>query len=399
VSIRALLLSLLLLNCSLIGCLSEEEDEDTGFEWQEKVEIPCNIDLREDLVCKEYLTGFETPIASIHHPSEEEIWIADLSGVISAWDGVELRTVANFSSIVSRCHIEQGLLSFAFEENFNSTQTVLLSYVETGQCEGPNDSSLILADSKVVNGTIDVSSVRILREISQPYRNHNGGHLIGIGNQQYLWGLGDGGGSNSPFKNSQNLSSPLGAIHLMEYSNGTVNPVSNATDTNPYILHSGVRNPWRFDLDPNNGLWITDVGQNCFEEVNYVPLNESKNLGWSVNEGFNQFSATEECGSTPLNSDSNYTDPVVTYPHEGGNCSISGGEWMDWGAPALRDGYLYGDFCTGSIWLTKADGTSWDTELIAQSGTMIVGFGHSLNDDLLIFSWAGIIYVLEEKQS
>jgi len=400
---RTLLACILLLNCSLVGCLSSEE-EDTGYEWPERVEVSCNLDLRDDLICKEYLTGFETPIASIHHPSEDEIWIADLSGVISAWDGEELRTVANLSSIVSRCHIEQGLLSFVFEENFNTTQTVLLSYIGNGTvgtstCEGSNDSNLIIADSTVVNGTIDIASVRPLREISQPYRNHNGGHLLGIGNNQYLWGLGDGGGSNSPFKNAQNLSSPLGAIHLMEYANGTISPVSNSTDTNPYILHSGLRNPWRFDVDPNNGLWITDVGQNCYEEVNYVPLHEPSNLGWSVNEGMHQFNPTEECGSTPLNTDSNYTDPVVTYPHEGGNCSISGGEWMDWGAPALRDGYLYGDFCTGSIWLAKANGSAWDAELIAQTGTMIVGFGHSLNDDLLIFSWAGIIYVLEENIS
>ena len=97
---RTLLLTVLLLTCSLSGCFGEEE-EDTGFQWQEKVEIPCDAELVEGLACKEYLTGFVTPVASIHHPQENEIWIADLSGIISAWDGENLRTVANLSEFVS----------------------------------------------------------------------------------------------------------------------------------------------------------------------------------------------------------------------------------------------------------------------------------------------------------
>ncbi|MCP2504468.1 MAG: PQQ-dependent sugar dehydrogenase [Candidatus Poseidoniaceae archaeon] len=387
----------ILLTGTVSGCLQEEVVEPTtGFEWQEKVEIPCNSDLKPGLVCKEYLSGFETPVVSLHHPQESEIWIGDLNGVISSWDGESLRIVANLSEIVSRCHLEQGLLSFVFEEDFNSTQKVLLSYVESGVCEGPNQSKLILADASVENGTINVSSVRPLREVPQPYRNHNGGHLLGIGMNQYLWGLGDGGGANSPNKTAQNLSSPLGAIHLMKYQNGQVTPVLENTNQNPYILHHGLRNPWRFDVDPSGGLWITDVGQSCFEEINYVSLNESHNLGWSMREGYHEFDPLAECGSTPLNNDSNYTDPIEVYPHEGGNCSISGGEWMDWGAEPLRDGYLYGDFCTGTIWLIQEEAGNWSSEVIAQTGTMIVGFGHSLDDDLLIFSWAGTIYVLED---
>lgn len=391
---------LVLLLPVLSGCIAEEEAQEVkppGFEWQERVEIPCNSDLKAGLVCEEYLTGFETPVVSLHHPQESEIWIADLSGLISAWDGENLRIVANMTELVSLCHLEQGLLSFVFDEDFNTSKKVLLSYVENGVCEGPNESKLILADASVENGAINVSSIRPLREVPQPYRNHNGGHLMGIGNNQYLWGLGDGGGANDPNQTGQNLSSPLGAIHLLEYKEGDVSPVLEDTSRNPYILHHGLRNPWRFDVDPSGGLWIADVGQKCFEEINYVPLNESHNLGWSMQEGFHEFNATAECGSTPLNSDSNYTDPVEVYPHEGGNCSISGGEWMDWGPDPLRDGYLYGDFCTGTIWLITGTPGNWSTEVIAQTGTMIVGFGHSLDDELLIFSWAGTIYVLKES--
>jgi len=388
---------LVLLLPALSGCVAEEREVKTpGFEWQEKMEIPCNSNLKDGLVCEEYLTGFVTPVVGLHHPQESEIWIADLSGVISAWDGESLRIVVNMTDLVSLCHLEQGLLSFVFAEDFNTSQKVLLSYVEDGICEGPNQSKLVLADAVVENGEINVSTIRPLREVPQPYRNHNGGHLLGIGNNQYLWGLGDGGGSNDPNQTSQNLSSPLGAIHLVEYKNGDVSPVLDDPSRNPYILHHGLRNPWRFDVDPSGGLWIADVGQKCFEEINYVPLHEPHNLGWSMREGFHEFNESAACGSSPVNSDSNYTDPIEVYPHEGGNCSISGGEWMDWGPDPLRDGYLYGDFCTGTVWLITGTLGNWSSEIIAQTGTMIVGFGHGLDDELLIFSWAGTIYVLKD---
>ena len=396
---QVIFLTFLLLTCSLTGCFGEEPVEPkSGFEWQEKVEIPCNTQLIDGLVCKEYLDGFETPVVSIQHPQEAEVWIADLNGVISAWDGENRRIVANLSEFVSNCHTEQGLLSFAFDEDYNETNKVLLSYVDIGINCG-YESNLVLADVSVENGMLNISTIRPLREVPQPFRNHNGGHLLGIGNHQYLWGLGDGGGSNSPNKTAQNLSSPFGSIHLMEYQNGQVNPVLEDLSRNPYILHHGLRNPWRFDVDPSGGLWIADVGQTCFEEINYVPLNESHNLGWSMHEGYHEFNPELDCGTTPLNNDSNYTDPVAVYPHEGGNCSVSGGEWMDWGAQPLRDGYLYGDFCTGTIWVIRDQGGVWESEVVAQTGTMIVGFGHSHNDDLLIFSWAGTIYVLEESES
>ena len=396
---RAIFLTCLLITCTLSGCFGEEPEEPrSGFEWQEKVEISCNTQLIDGLVCREYLSGFETPIASIQHPQDAEVWIADLNGVISAWDGETRRIVANLSEFVSNCHNEQGLLSFAFDEDYNVTKKVLLSYVDIGINCG-YEANLVLADVSVEDGMLDISTVRALREVPQPFRNHNGGHLLGIGNHQYLWGLGDGGGSNSPNKTAQNLSSPFGSIHLMEYQNGQVSPVLEDLSRNPYILHHGLRNPWRFDVDPSGGLWIADVGQTCFEEINYVPMNESHNLGWSKREGYHEFNPELDCGTTPLNNDSNYTDPVAVYPHEGGNCSVSGGEWMDWGAQPLRDGYLYGDFCTGTIWIIRDQGGVWESEVVSQTGTMIVGFGHSHNNDLLIFSWAGTIYVLEESES
>lgn len=396
---KVLMLAILIVSSSMVGCFSEDDiiEEDPGYVWQEKVEIPCDLPNREDLICTEYLTGFETPILSLKNPVSDELWLVDLSGNITAWDGTLSRSVAHLNDLVSRCHYEQGLLGMEFDENYADSGMVLLSYVENGTCEGPNQSGLILAEAKIENGVLNESSIVVLREIEQPYRNHNGGHLLGIGNNQYLWGLGDGGGANDPYENGQNFTSPLGAIHLFHYLNNTISPVLNNTDGDSYILHYGLRNPWRFDVDPDGGLWIADVGQQCWEEINLVSTTEPSNLGWSEREGFDRFVPDSDCRheSEPVGEE--FVDPVAVYSHEEGRCSVSGGYWMDWGPSSLQGGYMYGDFCSGTIWLIKMDSNgNWLPEEIDNTGTMIVGFGHGLNDELLIFSWAGSIYQISE---
>ena len=232
-------------------------------------------------------------------------------------------------------------------------------------------------------------------EIEQPKRNHNGGHVLSLENGNYLWGLGDGGGRFDPDGNGQNNSNLLGSILLFSYNNETITPVLENNGSNPFILHHGLRNPWRFDVDPEDRLWIADVGQNCWEEVNLVSMTEQKNMGWAIMEGF--FPISENCdNSENFSSDvDEFTEPVFTYSHEGGNCSITGGFWMNWGPEILRDGYLFGDFCTGNIWLLKQEDGAWVDSHIGTSGGMIVGFGRGLNDDLLVFHWTGeVIQIL-----
>ncbi|MEC7704443.1 MAG: PQQ-dependent sugar dehydrogenase [Candidatus Thermoplasmatota archaeon] len=385
---------LLFFTASFAGCLGSEEEQKSPFAWQERVEVPCTPIDNPDLECDIYLDGFETPVLSIKHPTEEEIWIVDLSGNITSWDGVNTRLVANLTGMVSDCHYEQGLFGMAFDEDFNETGAVLLSYVENGTCEGPNESSLILGEAIVENGTIDSNSIRVLRTVEEPFRNHNGGHILHIGNHQYLWGVGDGGSAMDPNGNGQNTSSPLGAIHIMNYSNGSIQPVMQNNTGDPYILHHGLRNPWRFDVDPQNRLWIADVGQYCYEEINVVPLMQQSNFGWAVREGFHALDESRSCNEGISEPPSDMVDPILEYGHDAGNCSVTGGQWMDWGPSSLRDGYLYGDFCSGSVWLISESNGEWVSQDVATLGTMIVGFGPGLNGELLIFSWAGTIYNL-----
>ena len=158
-------------------------------------------------------------------------------------------------------------------------------------------------------------------------------------------------------------------------------------------MHYGLRNPWRFDLDSNDRLWIADVGQSCWEEINLVTMDNQANLGWAEMEGFQPVDGSAPCESPNENysNDVGYTMPVATYAHTGGNCSITGGFWMDWGPEELRGGYLYGDFCSGSIWILKEENGEWSQNYIGSSGGMIVGFGQGLGGELLALHWTGEI--------
>jgi glucose/arabinose dehydrogenase len=399
---------LLLLSTFSVGCLSAN-DSDDGFDWPDPSENRCNLDidalqelaeLREgvelgdsvSLDCDLFIEGFDAPHHSLINPSNGDLWIVYLSGFIKSWDGGNLEDVADLSSLVSRCHMEQGLLGLAFTDDPNM---VLLSYVEDGVCEGENQSDLILSYATVDedNGKIDAENITVLKRIEQPNRNHNGGFLLHAGDGSFLWGIGDGGGANDPDSNGQDNSTELGTILFFELENGGLVPAINDSSENPLILHHGLRNPWRFDLDTEGRLWIADVGQNCWEEVNLVTIDEKANLGWAEREGFQTFYEGASCSEVADMADPNYVDPVFAYPHQNGNCSITGGYWMDWGPEVLQEGYLYGDFCTGAIWLLKEshEESVWEETLVGYSGGMIVGFGEGPEGGLLVFHWTGEI--------
>lgn len=394
--ITTLVLTALFVLAPLSGCLEAEEEEPAGFEWGTRNQPECSpVDI--NITCKEYLSGFTTPTNSLHHPTEDEIWISDLDGRIVAWNGDEKRLVANISSLISNCHTEAGLLGFAFASDFVNASQILFTYIGTANCETKEVTNLFLAVGDVNDGVVTPDSIQVLREIEQPYRNHNGGHLLALGNHSYLWGVGDGGGSNDPQGHGQDSTSPLGTIQHFHYASGTIAPVHNTTGTDQdYTLHQGLRNPWKFDVDDQGRLWIADVGQNCFEEISMVPVLQPTNFGWSEREGNREFTDPNDCTKPPSTPPEGMTDPVVVYEHQDGRCSISGGLYMDWGPEAWQDGYMYGDFCSGDIWLTVENGQGqWEGELLLDAETLLVGFGRGLNDELLLFTWGGTIFEID----
>ena len=390
----ALALALLILSSLCVGCFGGDSDDE--FEWPDPISDGC--ELNYDLECSILLQLGETAHHSLINPLDGKMWIVFLGGAIKSWDGENLEDVADLSGLVSRCHMEQGLLGLSLDSNFVETKVVLLSYVEDGACEGENQSDLVLASSKIgEDGRIEMDSVTVLKRVEQPYRNHNGGFLLHVGNGSYLWGIGDGGSANDPHSNGQDSSSALGTIQLFEFRNNEIKSILDNSTGDPFVLHYGLRNPWRFDIGVNGDLWIADVGQNCWEEINLVTLDMRSNLGWGDREGFQEFYEGVSCTDEIQESDQSLTDPVLTYPHENGNCSVTGGYWMDWGPEVLRNGYLYADFCTGSIWILEEFEGEWTESYVGNSGGMIVGFGEGLNGEVIVFHWTGDIVKISQK--
>jgi len=407
--LRIILLSFLLLTTCLSGCTSEVDDTEEKppkpkFSWPEQVEAGCDASASNVLKCTPYYdveNESEHAVLTLRHPISDSLWVVSLDGHILILENGDdypklVGKAGDLSSIVSRCHYEQGLLGMAFDQDFINTSMILLVYNEDKTCESKKDSNIILAHAKVENNLINLDTVETLVEVNKSNRNHNGGHILPIGNHQYLWSIGDGGGSFDPNGNGQNKSNILGTIQLINYRDGELLSVDNDSSNNTQTLHHGLRNSWRFDVDPSGNLWIADVGQNCFEEINMVPVFQSSNFGWSEREGFHELDREGGCDSEIAEENPEFTDPIIEYSHEEGDCSVTGGYWMDWGPDSLRDGYLYGDFCTGNIWLIQNSDEEWVSQHIVQLETMIVGFGRGINDELLIFSWAGTIYQLDD---
>ena len=383
-----------MLSSLCMGCFGGDSDD--GFEWPDPVSDGCNMDY--DLECSTLLQLGETAHHSLINPLDGNMWIVFLGGMIKSWDGENLEDVADLSDLVSRCHMEQGLLGFSFDSDYVESNIVLLSYVEDGTCEGENQSDLVLSSAKIGDaGVMDMDSITVLKRIEQPYRNHNGGYLLHVGNGNYLWGVGDGGSANDPHGNGQDPSNPLGTIQLFEFRGNEIVAVLDNSTGDPFVLHYGLRNPWRFDVSDDGDLWIADVGQNCWEEVNLVTLDKRSNLGWGDREGFQEFYEGVSCTEERGESDIDVTDPILAYPHQEGNCSITGGYWMDWGPESLRNGYIYGDFCTGSIWIIEEIDGEWTETKIGNSGGMIVGFGEGMNGEIIVFHWTGDIVEISQK--
>jgi glucose/arabinose dehydrogenase len=201
--------------------------------------------------------------------------------------------------------------------------------------------------------------------IDQPYRNHNGGDLaIGPDGLLYI-GLGDGGSGGDPERRALDVGSVLGKILRIDpaaagdqpYAVPPDNPFAGTAGAAPEVWSIGLRNPWKFTFDPVTGdLWVADVGQNQFEEVNVVPPGADGAIaGRAVSFGWSAFEGTERYN--PDQPAEGHVAPVLTYRHGADGCSISGGApYRGEAIPDLWGGYVYSDYCSGRIWVLDLAG-------------------------------------------
>ncbi len=288
---------------------------------------------------------------------------------------------------------ENGLLGMAFSPSGNS---LYLSYTDLQQnsqiVQYPMSGQEVLEDQ-----------ARTVLSVPQPACNHNGG-AIAFGPDGYLWlGFGDGGGSDDQFGHGQNLDSLLGAMLRIDPSANTTQAEYSIPADNPFsrggglpeIWAYGARNPWRFSFDIETGnLWIGDVGQNEWEEVNVVqPNNQGSqgiNLGWPLFEGNERFSGTD----TPQN----LRFPDFAYSHDHG-CSITGGYVYRGSAIAgLYGTYVFGDYCESRLWGLResASGGYEQFELgVAVPTATLVSFGQDAAGELYVLSFDDTVYRLD----
>jgi uncharacterized protein (TIGR03437 family) len=275
---------------------------------------------------------------------------------------------------------ERGLLGLAFPPGFAGKQRFYVNYTDL------NGDTVIAMYRVTSNPDIaDPASETVLLNITQPYENHNGGQLR-FGPDGYLYiGMGDGGSSGDPQNNAQNRGSLLGKLLRIDVESepGRVrippdNPFVNTSGARPEVWAYGLRNPWRFSFDRATGdLFIADVGQNAWEEVNFTPASSrgGENYGWPQVEGL-------VCYRSGCSMDG-VTMPVTVYGHQNGDCSVTGG-FMYRGnlSPGLRGTYLYADYCTGRTRILRREGDRWVSSVALTPGGEITTFGESEDGEI-----------------
>ncbi len=296
---------------------------------------------------------------------------------------------------------ELGLLGLAFHPRFASNGFFYVNYTVTDTLSGYPYQSII-ARFKVSGSnpdSADRSSEVVLMRISQPYSNHKGGQLA-FGPDGYLYcGLGDGGSGGDPQGNGQNTSTWLGKILRinvdsaappLNYSIPPDNPFFNDTSSTvkKEIFAYGLRNPWRFSFDvPGGGtLWVGDVGQNLWEEIDTVQ--SGKNYGWNIMEGFHCYNPPSNCDTTGL------TMPIWEYDHNG-KCAIIGGfVYRGSMIPSLRGKYIYGDYCSAQVWALDPNPPGPPVNsLLFTAGSMITSFGTDQHGEMYVCGYNnGVIY-------
>lgn len=362
------------------------------------------------------LNGPSDTVLLLSPPDDDRLFLVVQSGEIRIIENgsllptpfLDISTKVNFFGFGD----ERGLLSMAFDPNYADNGQFYVYYTGTS---GPNGNAVL--ERYTVSGSdrnvADPLSVcTIFGGIFQPFANHNGGHLaFGPDGMLYL-STGDGGSGNDPGCRSQDVTDQLGKMLRIEvdpqtcgFTIPTDNPFQGMGGQSNRVWHVGLRNTWRWSFDRLTGeMYLGDVGQNAREEVSYAPAGVGGlNYGWRVEEG-DLCNGLGNCPvmTTPGCGDPVFTDPIQTYNHLGGRCSITGGYvYRGCAIPDLQGTYFYADVCSNQIWSLRYDGSTVTefqqrtSELDPPTGgniNTIVSFGEDRYGELYIVELGGQIW-------
>lgn len=327
----------------------------------------------------EIVSGLSRPLL-ITHAGDKQLFVVEQPGRIRiVKNGQLLETpFLDIEAIVNNTATEQGLLGLAFHPDYAANGQFFVNYTDL-------NGDTVIAHYTVSSdpALADPASAEILLTIPQPFSNHNGGGIV-FGPDGLLYiGMGDGGSRGDPQNNGQDLNALLGKMLRLDV---------NAPNAGPEIWAVGLRNPWRFSFDRASGdLFIGDVGQGQWEEIDYIPapLASGLNFGWNLFEGSEPYlgSATDSTGLTM---------PVAEYSHAEGGCSVTGGHvYRGDSLPELRGIYFFGDYCSGIIWsLARNETGEWVRSEFMRTGFRLSSFGEDVDGELYVVDHGGAVYRL-----
>lgn len=296
------------------------------------------------------------------------LFIVEQAGVIRILQDDDLirAPFLDIRDLVEDSGNEQGLLGLVFHPDYESNGFFYVNY--TG-----HRGNTVIARFHASGNAAELDSQTVLLRVEQPAENHNGGALA-FGPDGYLYiALGDGGGGGDPDGNGQNKNTMLGKILRIDVNRGDPYAIPSDNPFGTEVFHYGLRNPWRISFDSATGdLWIGDVGQGEYEEIDYLGAGApgGVNFGWNRYEGRHDYEAGPNLD--------NYTPPVSEYSHNEG-CSVTGGYVYRGAMTEWQGVYFFADYCAGSLWgilhYQSAAEESFVSTLLYQTGVQIATFG------------------------
>ena len=343
-------------------------------------------------------TGLDQPLFVTHAgDGSGRVFIVEKPGVIRILrDGQALdATFLDIRDRVRSSGSEQGLLGLAFSPDFAATGHVFVNYTDL-------DGNTVVARFQTQPGAPDAAdpaSEFTVLQLQQPAGNHNGG-MLAFGPDGYLYiGTGDGGAAFDRFENGQNPATLLGKMlrldvtmdptvpYVIPPDNPWAGEEADGVEVRDEIWAFGLRNPWRFSFDRlTHDLWIADVGQNQYEEINFTPAGSpgGLNFGWPIQEAASCVQGGDACDRSGLEQ------PILEYDHSG-HCSVTGGYVYRGSAyPGLHGVYFYGDYCSGTIWAAVPNGEGvWQSAIVQRSGLLLSSFGEDEAGEIYLTDIAG----------
>lgn len=311
------------------------------------------------------------------------IWVADADGTVRSNPMVDLRDRVKSGG-------EQGLLGLALHPGFPSDPRAFVNYTDRN---GDSVIASLNLDPSDPNRLDPATAVQVLF-LKQPYANHNGGDLL-FGPDGYLYAFfGDGGSGGDPHDNGQNRDALLGKVLRLDVDHPSGGEAYSAPAGNPFLGGAGrdevwlvgMRNPWRASFDRANGdLWIGDVGQGAWEEVDVARAGVGGlNFGWNRMEGNHCYPATADCSTAGL------TLPVSEYGHDLGCTVVGGYVYRGTKYPALVGAYLFADYCSGRLFALdpRTDDFRQPIE-VGNGGGGISSFGEDAAGELYVANLSG----------